>query len=97
MTSIAATRLIVRGRVQGVGYRAWLAREAARRGLRGWVRNRHDGSVEALLFAPAPTLDDFLAACRTGPAAADVIEVTVREEAVPAADAFGDFAIWPTA
>lgn len=97
MTDLAATRLLVRGRVQGVGYRAWLAREAERRRLRGWVRNRRDGSVEALIFAPAPTLADFLAACRTGPAAANVTEVTVQEEAVPTAEAFGDFAIWPTA
>ncbi|WP_018390632.1 acylphosphatase [Ancylobacter sp. FA202] len=97
MTDVAATRLIVRGRVQGVGYRAWLAREAERRGLRGWVRNRRDGSVEALVFAAMPALDDFLAACRIGPAAADVTELLARDEAVPAADAFGDFAIWPTA
>lgn len=97
MTSVATTRLIVRGRVQGVGYRAWLAREAERRGLRGWVRNRRDGSVEALILAPVSTLDGFLAACRVGPAAADVTELLALDEAVPAAEAFGDFAIWPTA
>ncbi|TCK27919.1 acylphosphatase [Ancylobacter aquaticus] len=96
MASVAATRLLVHGRVQGVGYRAWLAREAERRSLAGWVRNRRDGSVEALIFAPAPTLADFLATCRAGPAAADVTEVTVREAVVPVAEAFGGFAIWPT-
>lgn len=97
MTSVAATRLVVRGRVQGVGYRAWLAREAERRHLYGWVRNRRDGSVEALVFAPAPTLGDFIEACHSGPPAASVLEVLFSEETAPEADIFADFAIWPTA
>lgn len=97
MTSLTATRLLIRGRVQGVGYRAWLAREAERRRLGGWVRNLHAGRVEALVFAPAAALEDFIAACRAGPAAARVSEVTAQEEAVPAADTFGDFRVWPTA
>ncbi|WP_428029882.1 acylphosphatase [Ancylobacter sp.] len=97
MTTLAATRLFVRGRVQGVGYRAWLAREAERAGMRGWVRNRRDGAVEALIFAPAPTLADFIYACRSGPPAAHVSEVTVQEESMAEAEAFGGFAVWPTA
>lgn len=96
MTTVAATRLQIRGRVQGVGYRAWLAREAGRRGLHGWVRNRQDSSVEALVFAPASTLTDFIEACRKGPPAAQVDEVSFRDETAPATDVFGDFAVWPT-
>ncbi len=72
-----ATRLIIRGRVQGVGYRAWLAREAERRGLKGWVRNRREGSVEALVAAEAEMLAELVAACREGPPAAMVAEVEI--------------------
>ncbi len=97
MTEVAATRLFVRGRVQGVGYRAWLAREAEKRGLSGWVRNRHDGSVEALVIAPSAALVDFLALCHNGPAAAHVTEVTAHDEAASDAEAGGGFAIRPTA
>ena len=96
MTRVIATRIFVRGRVQGVGYRAWLAREANRRGLRGWVRNRHDGRVEALIYLPPDELAEFLAQCRIGPAAARVSEIEAQEEDAAAADAFGDFAIWPS-
>ncbi|MDQ0510636.1 acylphosphatase [Ancylobacter amanitiformis] len=70
-------RLIISGRVQGVGYRAWFAREAERRGLTGWVRNRRDGSVEALVAADTATLGDLVAACRQGPSAARVFEIEI--------------------
>lgn len=62
----------IRGRVQGVGFRAWLVREAGRRGVAGWVRNRRDGSVEALLVGPEPVVRALLEACRRGPPAARV-------------------------
>jgi len=62
----------IRGRVQGVWYRGWTEEEAARRGLRGWVRNRRDGSVEALFCGPAAIVDDMIEACRRGPPAARV-------------------------
>lgn len=65
----------VRGRVQGVWYRGWTVEQATRRGLRGWVRNRHDGSVEALFCGPAATVDEMIAACRHGPRAAHVESV----------------------
>ncbi|CAA0098328.1 Acylphosphatase [Starkeya nomas] len=97
MTQLRATRLAIRGHVQGVGYRVWLAREAERRSLGGWVRNRADGSVEALVFAAPSELADFIAACRRGPPAAAVTEVAVGEESLPAAEGFDDFAVWPTA
>jgi len=64
--------IAVRGRVQGVGYRAFVAREAIRRGIEGWVRNRRDGSVEAVLAGDEAAVTDLIAACRRGPFAAKV-------------------------
>jgi acylphosphatase len=62
----------VTGRVQGVGYRAWVADEASARDLEGWVRNVRDGSVEALLAGPSDAVADMIAACRRGPSMARV-------------------------
>ena len=62
----------IRGRVQGVWYRGWTVDEAERRGLRGWVRNRRDGSVEAMLCGPAAVVDDMVAALWKGPPSARV-------------------------
>jgi acylphosphatase len=68
-------RLRIEGRVQGVGYRAWLEREARSRGLRGWVRNRRDGSVEALLIGEDDAVEAAAAACARGPRLAKVSAV----------------------
>ncbi|MEX2009812.1 MAG: acylphosphatase [Dongiaceae bacterium] len=65
----------IRGEVQGVWFRSWTVEEATRRGLRGWVRNRRDGSVEALFAGPAAAVDGMVAACRKGPPLARVAEV----------------------
>jgi acylphosphatase len=62
----------VRGRVQGVGYRAWVADEAEARALEGWVRNCRDGSVEALFAGPAVIVAEMIAACQRGPSLARV-------------------------
>jgi acylphosphatase len=67
-----AIRLRIEGRVQGVGYRAWLDREARSRGLRGWVRNRSDGSVEALLIGEDDAVEAAIASCARGPRLAKV-------------------------
>jgi acylphosphatase len=64
--------VIVSGRVQGVGYRAWMARQARGLGLRGWVRNRSNGNVEAVLAGPSDSVDAMIASCRKGPQAAIV-------------------------
>ena len=68
----------IRGRVQGVGYRGWVEHQARAHTLEGWVRNRRDGSVEALLAGPAEVVADVIAGCRRGPSTARVDNV--REE-----------------
>jgi len=71
--------IVVRGRVQGVGFRAFVEVEALRHGLEGWVRNRSDGSVEAV-FAGAPELvEAMLQACRRGPTHARVDALDDRD------------------
>jgi acylphosphatase len=77
-----ARLLRIAGRVQGVGYRDWLLREARAQGLAGWVRNRRDGTVEALLAGELPALQAVLLACRRGPPAALVesVEETLAED-----------------
>jgi acylphosphatase len=72
-------RVVIVGRVQGVGFRAFVEAEAERRGLRGWVRNRRDGAVEAVIGGERAALEDMLAACRRGPPAARVSAVDVGE------------------
>lgn len=62
----------IRGRVQGVGYRAWTEATALERGLEGWVRNRRDGAVEALFGGSPSALAAMIEACRRGPPGARV-------------------------
>ncbi|EKS38880.1 acylphosphatase [Afipia clevelandensis] len=64
--------IVVRGKVQGVGYRAWLADEAETCGLGGWARNRKDGSVEAVLFGSDDIVAALIEKCRHGPGMARV-------------------------
>ena len=71
-----ALRIVVTGRVQGVGFRAWTCGEARRRHIRGWVRNRRDGTVEALLIGPPDAIEAIVEACRRGPSSARVTEIT---------------------
>ena len=70
--SDAIRHVTVSGRVQGVGYRAWVAQQATSRGLDGWVRNRRDGSVEAVFSGPEDVVADMIASCRRGPISARV-------------------------
>ena len=69
-------RLRITGEVQGVGYRIWATRTAAHLGLRGWVRNRSDGSVEVLATGPPQEVAAMIEASRRGPYGARVAEVT---------------------
>lgn len=84
----AASRILVRGQVQGVGFRAWTLRRARALGLAGWVRNRRDGAVEILAAGPPEALEALLAACRTGPPAAVVTAVQHEPAESPAGEGF---------
>lgn len=86
-------RLLVRGRVQGVGYRFATLAEAERLALTGWVRNRADGSVEVLAQGPGGAVDALLAWARRGPPAAKVQSVEVSE----GEGMFTSFEVRPTA
>ena len=70
-----AKRVVIGGRVQGVGFRDWLVERAGALGLDGWVRNRGDGTVEALLYGEPDAVEEMLRACRRGPLLARVTEI----------------------
>jgi len=72
---MSQVRVVIHGRVQGVWYRGWTVEEARARGLSGWVRNRRDGTVEAVFDGPEDAVADMIATCRRGPPAARVLEV----------------------
>jgi acylphosphatase len=72
-------RVVIRGRVQGVGFRAWTEVTALECGLQGWVRNRRDGSVEALFAGPAEAVAAMIEHCRRGPPGARVDAVDQRD------------------
>ena len=78
-------QVTIRGRVQGVGFRANCQREAQAAGVRGWVRNSWDGSVEALFEGPEDGVDRMVRWCHTGPRMAEVesVEVSDASEAAP--------------
>lgn len=78
-----ARHLLVSGRVQGVYYRVSAQAEGERLGLHGWVRNRRDGSVEALVAGSPEALEQFIAWARRGPSAASVDRVEVTEAEGP--------------
>jgi acylphosphatase len=79
-------RAVIHGRVQGVGYRAWLEHQAVSLGLQGWVRNRRDGSVEAVFEGTEEVVTGMVASCKRGPSSARVDGVL--DEAA-SADALG--------
>ena len=78
---MTARRLLISGRVQGVGYRHWLARQAALLDVSGWVRNLGDGRVEAVVSGEGSAIEAMVQACHRGPASAGVsrVEVEVTE------------------
>ena len=70
--SVAIRQVTIRGRVQGVGYRYWVEQQAAAHAVEGWVRNRRDGSVEALFAGPEDVVSNMVVSCRRGPSSARV-------------------------
>lgn len=75
----AAYRIVVHGRVQGVGFRDWTRRTASSRGLSGWCRNLRDGTVEILVSGPDGQIDGFREDLKSGPPAAKVEDIEVSE------------------
>ena len=93
-------RLMITGRVQGVGFRAFVEEEAYRRKLRGWVRNRRDGAVETVLSGPTEAVATAVEAIRRGPSASRVKSVDVQEAETTALEQLlpgEDFSVLPTA
>ena len=92
---VTAKHLRICGRVQGVGYRAWMVATARQLGVHGWVRNRHDGSVEAVIAGSPEQLEALMQACREGPSAARVDNMEITEHSSPLQQA--GFVSQPTA
>ena len=91
--SITALHVIMEGRVQGVGFRAYVEREAKTRSLKGWVRNRSDGSVEAVFCGEEEDVQSMIVACHRGPRMASIRDV--KRSIQPPGD-WKDFVVWPT-
>jgi acylphosphatase len=87
---VKALDVVVRGRVQGVFYRASMRTEADRLGVRGWVRNHDDGSVRAHLEGPPDAVDELVEWCRHGSPKAQVSEVSATEGEPEGAESFED-------
>lgn len=79
MNDATAIHLIIHGRVQGVGYRAWTGSTARKAGLKGWVRNRMDGTVEAVFIGDAASIEQMIEACHKGPLSARVDKIERAE------------------
>ncbi len=91
--SSRTVHLLVTGRVQGVCFRAWTAELAETLSLEGWVRNRRDGSVEALISGSADAVEQMVRSCHQGPRYAQVAQVEIIQEGGPVPSGF---AILPT-
>lgn len=73
-----AVRVVIVGDVQGVGFRWWMAGQANALDLDGFVRNRRDGTVEAVFSGPDKLIDAMIRSCRVGPPGADVVDVVIE-------------------
>ena len=91
---VRTVQVRIAGRVQGVGYRYWTERVAGELGLSGWVRNRRDGTVEAVFSGAPDDVAEMIERCRAGPPSAQVTSVDVAEDA---AEPSPGFEVLPTA
>lgn len=73
---MSSVRVMISGKVQGVGYRAWTISKASSLGLKGWVRNRKDGNVEAVFIGDEAIIHQMIEACKEGPMLARVNGIT---------------------
>jgi acylphosphatase len=89
--------VVIHGRVQGVGFRAWTHHQAELHGLTGWVRNRRDGSVEAVFSGPDNLVDVMLKACHEGPRGSLVERVETIDHGDLALGPNGEFEVRKTA
>jgi len=89
--------VLVHGRVQGVGFRAWVHHQAELHGLKGWVRNRRDGAVEAVFSGPDDLVEVMLKACRQGPGGSAVERVEPVESGEGESGPFDGFKVRETA
>jgi acylphosphatase len=94
--AVRVRQIIVEGAVQGVGYREFVRRGALGLDVAGWVRNRADGSVEALLQGEAANLDALLAEMGRGPPGSEVSRLLVVEREVNEAGVIGGFIVRQT-
>lgn len=93
MAETKTSHVLIHGRVQGVSFRAWTQHQAQLHGLDGWVRNRRDGTVEAVFSGPGNLVDVMLKACHEGPAGSRVEKVEILGSANPETDRSGRFEI----
>ncbi len=80
---VIAVRVVIEGRVQGVGFRWWVNEWANARGLEGWVRNRREGTVEALFYGPESVVRHMVEFCSEGPPDARIRNIREYEDEVP--------------
>ncbi|GEO14247.1 acylphosphatase [Microvirga aerophila] len=96
MTASKTLHVLIHGRVQGVGFRAWTHHQAELHGLKGWVRNRRDGAVEAVFSGPGDLVEVVLKACRQGPRGAVVERVEQLDSDESSVNPSGRFKIRET-
>jgi acylphosphatase len=97
VTEERTAHVLIHGRVQGVGFRAWTHHQAELHGLKGWVRNRRDGSVEAVFSGPNDLVEVMLKACREGPKGSLVEQVETIDQGDPELGAAHRFEVRKTA
>jgi acylphosphatase len=97
MAENRTSHVLIHGRVQGVSFRAWTQHQAELHGLKGWVRNRRDGTVEAVFSGPGNLVEVMLKACQKGPAGSWVEKVEILDPGDPEFDPSARFEIRGTA